>query len=170
MNTHRTFIALVVLCLVSALGCVSERHIKKADEQPATKTIVELNYIPIGVDDTLAELCGMPQTRAYFEEDSDEIIPESAERLDDLASCMKQGALEGEQKIVIVGHTDPQGDAEYNARLGKERALSVATYLVARGVDPTRITTRSSGERDAEEDHGEYAFHFDRRVDIRLLD
>lgn len=48
--------------------------------------------------------------------------------------------------VRIEGHTDERGTREYNLALGDRRSNSVKDYLVALGVDPSRIATVSYGE------------------------
>ncbi len=48
--------------------------------------------------------------------------------------------------VRIDGHTDERGTREYNLALGDRRSNSVKDYLVALGVDPSRVTTLSYGE------------------------
>lgn len=48
--------------------------------------------------------------------------------------------------VRIEGHTDERGTREYNLALGDRRSNSVKDYLVALGVDPSRISTLSYGE------------------------
>lgn len=50
-------------------------------------------------------------------------------------------------RIAIIGYTDAEGSGRSNAELGEERADAVAEALVARGVSPERLETRSGGER-----------------------
>ncbi len=50
-------------------------------------------------------------------------------------------------EIVVVGHTDSIGSESYNQRLSEDRALSVASYLTARGVAGNRMQTRGQGEQ-----------------------
>lgn len=51
----------------------------------------------------------------------------------------------------IEGHSDEQGTREFNLALGARRASSVQEYLIARGVEPSRLNTVSFGkERPAE--------------------
>ena len=45
----------------------------------------------------------------------------------------------------IKGHTDNQGSQEYNQTLSEERAKSVKTYLVSKGIDALRITSSGYG-------------------------
>ncbi len=51
-------------------------------------------------------------------------------------------------ELLIVGHTDNQGDDAYNARLSARRAESASAYLAAQGVAPTRLHTRGLGENE----------------------
>src|SRR5699024_453343 len=48
--------------------------------------------------------------------------------------------------IHVVGHTDSTGAAEYNMKLSRERAQSVANFLVQQGVNPQRVQTRGRAE------------------------
>jgi OOP family OmpA-OmpF porin len=48
--------------------------------------------------------------------------------------------------VMLEGHTDSVGDAEYNQRLSKARADSVRDYLVGEGIDGDRISTVGYGE------------------------
>ncbi len=51
-----------------------------------------------------------------------------------------------ETTIIVAGHTDSIGDANYNQRLSEYRAQSVANYLVSRGVQSFRISAVGYGE------------------------
>lgn len=50
--------------------------------------------------------------------------------------------------ILVVGHTDSDGSDEYNLKLSEQRASSVRSYLVAKGVVVDRMTTSGKGEMD----------------------
>jgi len=51
-----------------------------------------------------------------------------------------------EVRIMVEGHTDERGTNEYNVSLGDRRANAVRDYLIAVGIDPSRIETISYGE------------------------
>lgn len=64
----------------------------------------------------------------YFNTDSDAILPESAEALEQMALLLEN---ESDLKVFIVGHTDNRGDFDYNLDLSIERAESVLQELVS---------------------------------------
>lgn len=50
------------------------------------------------------------------------------------------------KKVSVQGHTDDQGNDEFNKKLSQERADSVKAYLIGKGVDPARIESVGFGE------------------------
>jgi len=70
------------------------------------------------------------------------------------------------KNLVLVGHCDWRGTAEYNLGLGDNRAKSVKRYLESLGISPTRLETLSKGSTDAKQSGGEAEWHKDRRVDF----
>ncbi len=50
------------------------------------------------------------------------------------------------RRITLEGHCDERGTREYNLALGDRRANAAKNYLVARGVDASRISTISYGK------------------------
>jgi outer membrane protein OmpA-like peptidoglycan-associated protein len=48
--------------------------------------------------------------------------------------------------VDVTGHTDSVGTDAVNQRLSEERAIAVADYLSARGVNRARIATRGFGK------------------------
>jgi len=49
-------------------------------------------------------------------------------------------------RVTIEGHCDERGTREYNLALGDRRANAAASYLAARGISASRITTISYGK------------------------
>ena len=83
-----------------------------------------------------------------------------------LSNCMISGPLKG-KRIRLIGHTDPRGAEEYNAKLGLERADRVKKYLVGQGVAGERIETASHGE-DASSSNPDL-WPRDRHVQVELI-
>jgi outer membrane protein OmpA-like peptidoglycan-associated protein len=50
--------------------------------------------------------------------------------------------------IQIFGYTDSDGTDEYNLGLSRDRAASVRTYLISKGLSASRFTTTGMGEAD----------------------
>ncbi|KQC06028.1 MAG: hypothetical protein APR62_08715 [Smithella sp. SDB] len=66
--------------------------------------------------------------------------------------------------IVIEGHCDERGTAEYNLALGNRRAMEAKKYLINSGIRPERIKTISYGmERPVDPGHNEEAWAKNRR-------
>ncbi len=71
--------------------------------------------------------------------------------------------------ISLSGFTDERGTKKYNLALSVRRAEAVKNYLVAKGIDPTRIMVFGYGEDfPFKKGHRESAWRFNRRVDIQL--
>jgi peptidoglycan-associated lipoprotein len=97
-----------------------------------------------------------------FEFDQAGLTDEAKKGLDDLGQALKANP---QFAVTIEGHADERGTPEYNLALGEQRAQAVKAYLVALGVDATRIDTISYGEQrpiDAAKD--ELAWAINRRV------
>ena len=78
-----------------------------------------------------------------FETGSTAITNEGAIVVDSAAALLAQdpGA-----RIEIHGHTDSDGDSETNQTLSQQRSEAVLSALVARGIDPSRLTAIGFGE------------------------
>ena len=79
-----------------------------------------------------------------FDFNSDALKPAARQNLDNLAANL---ASFGDSKLMLVGHTDSVGTAQYNQTLSEKRAMSVANYLVMKGVPSTRVMSACCGLR-----------------------
>lgn len=79
----------------------------------------------------------------HFDFDMYTIKETDREILNNLAGWLLKNK---DAKIEIEGHADERGNNEYNLALGERRADSAKKYLVALGINATRITTISYGE------------------------
>ena len=79
----------------------------------------------------------------HFDFDKYDIRQQDARILDGNAAWLKSnpGNL-----VLIEGHCDERGTAEYNLALGERRAKSTMNYLVGQGVAANRITVISYGK------------------------
>ncbi len=98
----------------------------------------------------------------YFNKKSYALIPEAQEILIRKAEWLMSYP---EINVIIQGHTDEPGTAEYNFALGDRRAGIVKSFLIQQGIAPSRLTAVSFGkERPAESGKSEEARTKNRRV------
>ncbi|MFO7861315.1 MAG: OmpA family protein [Desulfosalsimonas sp.] len=104
-----------------------------------------------------------------FDFDSSQIKSQYKKDLDKAVEIIK--AHPGKE-IILKGHTDSKGSAEYNMKLSKQRANAVADYLKEQGVDPNRLEEEieAYGEANPEYDNAtESGRALNRRVEIKLV-
>jgi peptidoglycan-associated lipoprotein len=102
----------------------------------------------------------------YFDYDSARIKPSEESKLEAVAAYMKSNP----GKLVIEGHCDERGTAEYNRALGERRAIAAREELVKLGVDASRISTISYGkDRPIDLGHDEAAWGKNRRDEFVVV-
>ena len=74
----------------------------------------------------------------YFESSRSDVKPGARERLARIGQAL---AGASDRKILVEGHTDSTGSAEFNMKLSELRAESVKAVLVENAVSPDRIET-----------------------------
>lgn len=83
----------------------------------------------------------------HFVFDSVEVMPESRLYLDKVGEALRMEQSRG-QPVLIVGHTDATGPADYNRALSERRAAAVKRYLQDRhGIAPERLRIVGHGEQ-----------------------
>ncbi|KAB8047548.1 OmpA family protein [Janthinobacterium rivuli] len=82
-------------------------------------------------------------SEALFDFDQSTLKPQGKAALDQLLGQLTGMDLE---VIVTVGHTDAIGSDAYNQKLSQRRAEAVKAYLVAQGVETSRVYTEGKGE------------------------
>src|SRR5690606_17998253 len=109
----------------------------KADRAEIQKKLEELKARPTerGMVLTLSDL--------LFDTSAAVLKPGAELTIDRIAEVMAQNP---ETRVIIEGHTDSRGSAEYNEELSLRRAEAVARALEARGIDPARIDAVGRGE------------------------
>jgi len=104
-----------------------------------------------------------------FDFDSSQVKSQYENNLDKAVEIIK--ANPGKE-IILKGHTDSKGSAEYNMKLSKQRANAVADYLKSQGVDPDlmKMDIEAYGEANPEYDNDtETGRALNRRVEIKLV-
>jgi len=85
--------------------------------------------------------------RVYFDYDQAELREAAARELDAIVAHYREWEIRYE-RLVISGHADDRGSAEYNEVLSAARALAVANYLVSQGVPVELLELDAYGEAE----------------------
>ena len=103
-----------------------------------------------------------------FRTNSAEILPESNEILDAVATTLQHHPEF--TLIEIEGHADERAPDDYNLRLTQDRVDSVMSALLSRGVDRSRLRSKGFGEYcPANPAHNEKAWEENRRVEFKVV-
>ena len=107
------------------------------------------------------EMLAKVGSTVYFGYDQSILTAEGQATLDRQAAFLKVNPT---IRIVIEGHCDERGTREYNLALGDRRASAARDYLVAKGVNASRLTTISYGkERPAVGGSNDTSYALNRR-------
>ncbi len=86
-----------------------------------------------------------------------------------LQGAQRHLAENPQHRVLLEGHCDWKGTAEYNLGLGDRRAAAARQYLITLGVAASRIETLSKGDLEATENASEDQTSRDRRAEIIIL-
>jgi peptidoglycan-associated lipoprotein len=114
---------------------------------------------------SMGELAAVLTQKVYFDYDQDALRDDARAVLD-----AKVPILQANQAVtmVITGHTDERGTAEYNLALGQRRAAQVKRYLTSKGVPDSRLTAQSLGDsQPAVDGSDEAAYEQNRRAEFQ---
>ena len=115
---------------------IDDVMVKKLPPILEVAPILELTAADLTPGDTI-EL-----NNIYFDHDRADFLPRSFIELDALVGIMKTNP---DLVIEVHGHTDDVGSDEYNHELSVARAQAVVEYLVTRGIQSARLSSRGFG-------------------------
>jgi len=167
-------VQIVVVSLVAAFGLTGCGFTKK---KSSAQTGGETGVPPLGPggetavgERPMVEGAGALQHGQFapvlFDYDSARIRPSEVSKLEAVAAYLKSNP----GKLVIEGHCDERGTAEYNRALGERRALAARDELVKLGIDASRVSTISYGkDRPVDPGHDEAAWAKNRRCEFVVV-
>ena len=79
----------------------------------------------------------------YFAFDKSNVIDFYKDKMDSVISVLMQNPA---WTVEVQGHTDSKGSDKYNQVLSQKRANQAAGYMVSKGIDKKRITTKGLGK------------------------
>jgi peptidoglycan-associated lipoprotein len=155
----------VLVAMTAVAGCGG----KKATDTPPpiepsntpTETVTET---PVSQPDpaTSDQLDFSAISDVFFDFDSYSLSTEAKGTLEANARELKRTSM---GNVTIEGHCDERGTKAYNLALGEKRANAAKEFLVALGVNGSRISTVSYGkERPFDDGHDESAWAKNRRA------
>jgi peptidoglycan-associated lipoprotein len=105
---------------------------------------------------------------ALFDYDKSDIRTDAQQSLTRSAGALRRIFMADPNfKVVMEGHCDERGSAEYNLGLGDRRATSARDFLVQLGVPANNITTISYGkEKPVCTDADESCYQRNRRAHL----
>jgi outer membrane protein OmpA-like peptidoglycan-associated protein len=127
------------------------------------KTDAHLKVIPLQKSNSLKSIVLGWQ---FFDSNSAKLIESKIIELDNLARVL---VANPEIRLKIIGHTDSDGTDVFNKDLSQRRANTVASYLVSKGVDGSRLFKEAKGETEPLYDNTTKYKKWNRRVEIYIV-
>jgi outer membrane protein OmpA-like peptidoglycan-associated protein len=107
--------------------------------------------------------------RIEFDTGKATLRPESDAVLQAVADILKKYA--DITKVSVEGHTDNRGAARFNRGLSRRRAASVVAWLVARGIEAKRLSSKGFGaDKPIDSNQTDEGRQNNRRVEFKILD
>ena len=102
----------------------------------------------------------------YFDFDRSSIKPSERVKLEEAAQYLRENP---NHRLLLEGHCDWRGTAEYNLGLGDRRANAALKYLTSLGVSAISVETLSKGSLEAAKNVDKGTAAKDRRVELVVI-
>lgn len=170
----------------AALGCgvtyLYQQRVKRlqaiAQEEGLEMQVSELKAASSGADGqrTSVQTVGIEaqvQDSAMFNVGSADLTTDGQRQLRKIAAALAEGqkGANSDKKILVVGHTDATGSAEFNQRLSERRARAVGGILAEAGIASSNIYYQGAGaSRPIADNTTEQGRAKNRRVELAEVD
>ena len=155
----------VLVAMTAVAGCGGKKAtdppppVEPYNETP-TETVTETSATPDPATSDQLDLSAISDV--YFDFDSYALSAEAKSTLEANSRELKRSTA---GNVTIEGHCDERGTQAYNLALGEKRANAAKEFLVALGVNGSRISTVSYGkERPFDDGGNESAWAKNRRA------
>ena len=140
----------IASCMLVSVALIPACKSKKINVNPGAHVSVDgtkdnLSYVQESFTAASQTDAGILVTFAsdvLFQTNSSYLSVEAKKELDKFVEMLQKDKT---SPLVVHGHTDATGTADYNLGLSEKRAVSVKTYLVSKGIQGSRITTKGLG-------------------------
>ncbi|MDM9631168.1 OmpA family protein [Robiginitalea aurantiaca] len=113
-------------------------------ESTMANMLHELQYKWVTRNDDVIELYDRTAILYKYDSDQEIVTPAVYAFSEEVSEYLKETG----DRILLVGHTDSDGEEAYNLELGRERAEEYKAHLISLGVDESKIEIQSAGESD----------------------
>ena len=120
----------------------AEKVAREAAEKKAAQAMADLQRIAAVKQESRGMVITLSGS-VLFASNESTLLPAAMVKLNEVADALIKG--NPDSNITVEGHTDSQGQRQYNMELGQKRAAAVREQLVARGVAADRITAVGVG-------------------------
>jgi len=135
------------------------------DKCPTVAGIKENNGCPEIKQEIIAKV-NLAARRIQFEKGKAELMMSSLSVLNEVATILVQNP---ELKLTIEGHSSSDGNYDVNMHLSQQRAETVRDYLVAKGIDGTRMEAQGYGpNKPLNQGKTPEEMALNRRVELKL--
>ena len=143
---------------------------KKVETKVYHDTITINKVIPCDPLDTLKTedlVKELSKGKILFDFGSSVLRAEAYKKLDIVATIMKRNP---NFTVELKGHTDAIGNDKRNLKWSQDRADNAKNYLIAKGINPNRITAKGCANKEpVSTDNTDEGRQLNRRVDIHLI-
>jgi outer membrane protein OmpA-like peptidoglycan-associated protein len=112
------------------------------DKCPDVKGKIENNGCPVEIKKEVVEKVNIAAKRIQFNTAKATLLPASFRVLDDVVNLLNENPG---LNVLIEGHTSSEGSLTRNMELSIERANTVKDFLISKGIDKSRLTTKGLG-------------------------
>jgi peptidoglycan-associated lipoprotein len=178
----------VTILFLAAGGCAKKKVARDKPQTPdptRTAMVMPLGSVPGEVKPVVTEHAPTAQDPgvatearidellkhiedAFFDYDKHTLRPDAIKALEADSTELRGIIVQyRDYELIIEGHCDERGSAEYNMQLGEARAEAAKTYLVEVGIPAAQLSTISYGkEMSGCDDHEEACWQKNRRIHI----
>ena len=131
-------------------------------EQIKERTMLQIASMDNALEQSVAEI----ESNIQFKTASYNLEEHYKSQLDLIIHTLQKNP---KLSITLSGYADKRGDSIFNQALSEQRALTVKTYLLNKGVKPEQVITNSFGESSLVSVGGNFEDDFfDRRVMLKV--
>lgn len=131
----------------------------------APGTGLEARNLPPGATEDEFTIRGLMEA-VYFDFDRSAVASRERPKIEAAVKWLNENP---DKRMLLEGHCDWRGTAEYNLGLGDRRANAVKKYLESLGIQGSRLEILSKGSTEAKQTGGDAEWAKDRRVEFVVL-